>query len=95
MPLICDTPGNTPESGQPGSVHMKKNLRIGNASLEYKNLFLLMLFIACMVWFGHRGNSEQYWGNPNELSRIYSAVSLVETGNFDFGPVVDEAGTIQ
>ena len=56
---------------------------------------LLILFVAVLSFFGHRGDQKNYWGNPNEKSRIYSAVSLIETGNFNFEPVFDRAGKLK
>lgn len=48
---------------------------------------MLALFTVVICYFGYTTLFNDYWGNPNEKSRIYSAVALVEFGQFNFEPV--------
>ena len=44
-----------------------------------------VLLVATLVFFDYKTPDKRpFWGNPNETSRVYCAVGLIDAGKFDF-----------
>lgn len=63
-----------------------------------KFIFIALLALSFAFFthdYGKFQNMPAHWGNPSEMSRLYSAVSLIETGHFSFDNVFSPDGALK